>query len=366
MSKRTLGFIGVGVLLELTGTVSANAGTSLMLTTGIHLVFLNFFIGLVESGLIAPFSRKTWWWLKVPGIIVLGNYFAGGIGYSLLVPALRGIAASYLAPDPLGRVSEVYDLSFLAMLCWSIVLEWPFVLWALGKRKHRVLMSVLLVVFAQVISYFLILYPMYSNSSNTSLLHETRLDQSLVVDAPDIATIYYLGAADGDLYSIRLNRSNCRRLQELPDVPDSRLLWSRRAGERWWDLTLDPQGEVLLPDFAGSRAVHCGVLRQQDGREIEDLDFPGACRGRRNGEWEVAAGPCYWGYLRVFNKNPDRGYALAMETPIIQWKADFPSMLPGGLVLFQMDDMILLLELRTKRIALLARGRSPLLALDMK
>jgi hypothetical protein len=66
------------------------------------------------------------------------------------------------------------------------------------------------------------------------------------------------------------------------------------------------------------------------------------------------------GRLDGANAKSDRKLGVAFETPFLRWSVRHPTQLPSGHVVFQLDgEQICILDPNERKIALLAKGRSP-------
>ena len=68
-----------------------------------------------------------------------------------------------------------------------------------------------------------------------------------------------------------------------------------------------------------------------------------------------------WGSLDVTGSVQ---FGLGLETPFLWWWAREATILPGDLVVFEMGRQILVLDVRARKLGLLARGRAPLVAVE--
>jgi hypothetical protein len=67
--------------------------------------------------------------------------------------------------------------------------------------------------------------------------------------------------------------------------------------------------------------------------------------------------------LQAWNKKTNEKLNAALETPFVIWPSRNATVLPGDQVVYQLGDQIVVLDLRTRRIGLVARGRGPVVIL---
>ena len=81
--------------------------------------------------------------------------------------------------------------------------------------------------------------------------------------------------------------------------------------------------------------------------------------------WEFETG--YWPAdgIRGRSDEPNSEFQYALETPISWWYVGSATHIEGDYVVFQFgDDQICILQPQDKKIALIARGRGPIVAKD--
>jgi len=202
----------------------ADAGTALMwLGTG-HLLLGNLLIGLAEWGLLvwlAGQRRRPSGWSAFA--IVAGNYVSAWAGVFLIQGAFEprigsGIARliAHYFPQPLYQATQIIALSWLCFFVLTVIIEWGFVHWGMAAgetQPPRARRSFRNTVIVNVASYA-VLTCMYLVVSPTSLATQVRPDPSLGFMRNVQATVYYLGN-DGDVYSVRSNGSQRRKVASL-------------------------------------------------------------------------------------------------------------------------------------------------------
>jgi hypothetical protein len=362
----------VGVLLFLVllepCPVLADAGTPLMWAGFAHLTVGNAIIGVFE-GLLLAWLFKLGPLNTVP-IMILANYFSMGVGLLALPTFIVRFGQRLMGPAPLYAAPRVIIL--LAFLTYgaSILLEWPFCFWIMSRGKQRARRSLYASCLAQTASYVLLI-PFYLGASGVTLYTGLRLDPSLSFVSNKGATIYFISTKNGDVYQVHPDWSGYRKVC-APHIrsADARLFFRRSSTPRSWDLW------VAQEPSAGSRTrLLCGIVGQaaasgrrsaQGAEEGTWFNFGPAddLRSGARSDWEVATG--FWPVegLRAWNKRTKEKLNAALETPFVSWPSRNATVLPGDQIVYQLDDQIVALDIRTRRIGLLALGRGPVVIMQ--
>jgi hypothetical protein len=72
------------------------------------------------------------------------------------------------------------------------------------------------------------------------------------------------------------------------------------------------------------------------------------------------------GHLEGENAKDGRTLHVSLDTPFLWWRVHFPTQLPSGQVVFQLGShQICILDPNERKIALLAKGRSPVVTMNV-
>ena len=364
MRKRMilLGTLLAGAALQ--GTALANGGTPLLIFPILHLLFGNLMIGIAE-GLLLGFafrvrkSRAVLW-------LILANYLSAWLGY---------LALHAFGEDPLGVATlSIYDVQkgVWGMMClaflFTLVIEWPFVAAAVCKRKRWFRDSLLASVMVQTLSYAAMIW-FYGGMSSGWESSGVALVAPDKAEPPRGAILYYIADRDGDVYRRRLEtgaeekvaRANTRdhwvglKLEPSKDKSGWALRLSRGRSHSW---AIPPKAmapSAKLPHSSTEEAAaqpppYAGVGRL------------GSAKGSR---WQLRTG--FWPSegLRVWEEGGGRSSRIAFANPFVRWAVSDATLLPGDKVIFQLGShQICLLDLNERTLALLVRGRGPVVTLE--
>ena len=355
--------------------ILADIITALMRLTWLQLLGGNLVIAALEAKVIRWWFRPQQRKISVFGIMVLSNYCSTllGIGivmlfgypFQAIVPRLVGENALYVLPWALIAV-------FLIACGATLLVEWPFCMWAVGPRKRRFAASVKAALASQIVSY-LALLALTLLLSNFTLATSIRADRGIVSRAPDIATIYYLSNDDGSLWKVRLNGSGREKIKTLHYRNQS---WRRSQAALYLKLASEPGAGWYLhcPDATDRipmEVPHDAALtwgKTGGGPEYEkgqSVGFGPAATpavGPRPG-WDIDYRP-WRGALTAANSKTGQRVSACLSSPFVTWEPENPSLLPGDLLVYELEKQIVLLDLNSKRIGLIAMGRQPVVVLD--
>ena len=112
----------------------------------------------------------------------------------------------------------------------------------------------------------------------------------------------------------------------------------------------------------------CQVLKNLSGHSVivdDEEPYFGAYVSNEN-YFARAAFWAYWG-LNVGRKDKEYDYTVSFESPLfMDMKARFPTLLPGGRVVFQMGHNILLLDIDKRNLYQITQGTSPVVIMENK
>lgn len=354
--------------------IVANSGTPLMIFSTLHLLFGNALIGILEGWILArifKLERRVFLML----ISILANYFSMWMGFTGLSWLLRNHFQQWLGEMPLYRAPAILAwLGIVTFLC-SAILEWPFLVLPFLGQAHWLKRSFQSTWIAQTSSYAL-LVPIYFMISHISLYTRTILDPSLAFAAKNPAEIYFIASKDGNLYRIRIDGSKLEKVFDLNIKNDrtSRLVLKKSAQDGHVDIYFDPfSNNEYLKLICQQIPCRPIVQAQQRWRDIEEQApgfinyFEGGGADLRDLDQRtltIHTGPMPDDGLYVEDETGRVIWRFALETPFLSWDARDPWILPGGQVVFELGGQICLLDLKTRKLGLLALGYSPVVILS--
>jgi hypothetical protein len=350
----------------------ANMGTPLMWASLFHLTVGNALIGCFEGWLIARWFglRRR---LTIP-LLIIANYVSALLGVGLLFkygPALEQTAASILT---LANIAYIHAALLVLLIGLSAIIEWPFCMLAFWGRPGWSLRGLRASLYGQlashgvlILAYGLIAFP----TVRTILTMRVREPATFAKSVQPL--IYYISPTDGALWRIRPDGSEAERLLAADVLANDATLYAARSEDGdCWDLWVaycnrrQDQSRMLIPCFADSPAVAQRELEHGYEHHGRNLGYAAPRpAGVEDAGWTVRNG--FWAAEGLWAKNSQTGRSLrvAYETPL-DWSlaARNPTILPGEQVVYQLGDQIVLLDLNTRTVGVVARGRGPLVVLD--
>ena len=340
----------------------ANAGTPLMWARGIHLFIGNLAIGIGEGCLLAILFRKR----AAPciGVMIAANYCAAWIGGLLLTPKL----SDSLGLD-LNNAWRWLWIMVVAAYVLTVLLEWPFVAFCLRGSSGWLRKSIGGSLVVQTASYLVIL-GWYWAASGTSLYREVAIVPAAEIHVPKGTVLYFIAHDDGDVYARDLSQEAPRKVYELGSRSwyDRLQVTKSDADGGRWDLIArlvtdqkEPTLKTVLPDFAAVVPAPTERSGSEDSFNIGDVPRLGTA-GKSG--WRFWSG--FWAFegLNGENAKDGRRLHLSLETPFLEWYIRNATQLPGDQVVFQLGrDQICILDPDAKKIALVARGWGPIVAI---
>lgn len=372
-----LAALTIFVLAAFATPVSANTGTPLMWVTAGQMLVGNALIGILEGSLL---SR----WFKVARrrailFMIAANYVSmvPGIGLAALLGEWFQSTQTALDPLAAGRIAILLATAVAFLV--TILVEWPFCMWAMKKQGWRPVKSLKASAILQAISYAL-LVPVFAYFCQMSAYTVASIQPDLgFVKSPGV-TIYYINPDDGDIWSIKADGSAKQRAQESDLIENgARLFAMRDADDRPFDLWCVRefrQAPVQIMASIGPCAAprpcpHCNEepntywnfgTKVFNSEHIE-LDPGNGYDVSMQTGFRADAG--FWpaeGLLVI--RDGDVTYRIVLDTPFVRWLCRNVVMLPDDQVLFQMDDMLLILDMPSRAMGFLTRGRGPVAVME--
>jgi len=357
------------LLLAIPSLAQANAGTPLMLATGVHLLFGNLIIGLIEGLLLAKVFGISKW--KCIGLLILANYFSAWGGL-FTMQAMAHVL-------PMGLHSGWLLLWLMVGIAYVLTLlfEFPFVAFAFrgdpSWRRKSIHGSLVI----QTVSY-VILFGWYWLPSRASLYTRTEVVEISAMSLPESVLVYFISVDDGNVYGGSLRLRQWQRV--LDRAPSDRIdrLFVRPSTQdpNLWDLvarlkTADRREPNLITIEGGLTTVAVPPRHGTDTQSPRyDGSWPSFAPAPKLGDaqsssWEFRGGIWRGEGLYGAETNSKERVSFAFETPYIAWSVRNLTHLPTDKVLLQLaKDQICVYDPVKNQIALLARGRGPIAVME--
>ena len=350
-NSKLVAILGFAIAL-LPSPALANAISPALATMLLHLFIGNTVIGYVEAILLAK-------WFRTPRgraalILVIANYASAWAGSFLLVNRLSKMGSVTLENASLW----VYLCVFVAFLL-TLLVEYPFVWFLLRKQEIAVRQAFKATLIINSISY-IILFVLYGFNSHTSLVTQLDVVPSVQVQPPEEYVLYYMTTDDKQVVRSDLEGKRQEMVQDLVATDRNYQLLVCPAREGQFDLFLGNLGgdrQVILSDIASMVPT----------AKFFDLntcivDVVGQVpRFTDNTDWEYQTRLFGFGGIAGENEKENLSFNFAFDTPFISWSVSHATHLAGDFVVFELGgDRICILQPQEKKIALIARGKNPI------
>lgn len=339
----------------------ANMGSPLMMSAGFHLFFGNIFIGYFEWFLL---NRFVW---RIPNytilFIVAGNYASAWLGLYVM-----SWTSGNNYDIHLGNF-YFWHLAFVAVsFVFSVVVETPFYWLALRPKKDLLKNILVRTTVVHLVSYTVLICWYYTVSQKTLItsFHIVELQELL---PQKNYSIYYISPTNDAVMKIKLEPDPSPiQVLKIEKIEPLTFIAATMSADGAYDLQL-VQGDMvsnskkitpLIENFAARAAISIRINNPYPWKK-ETATFDA------NVNWNVTTG--FWAGQGLVgtNRSTNEVVELTQETPAVSWVTRHASLLEGGLVVFQFgENQVCLVDLETKRIALVVRGRSPVVTMESK
>lgn len=330
-----------------------------------HLFFGNALIGIGEGALLARFFSVPKG--KAFGLMIPANYFSAWIGVLFV-----GSLVQRVFPIDLNNGWLWFWVMVAVTYCLTLLLEWPFVAWCFRGTPHWLGSSIRANFLVQSASY-IVIFGWYWMASGTSLYTQMHIVAPSELSLPNSVIVYYISAADGDVYQRPLSHGNPSKVFDLHSANGSDRLFMRpsAAGAHSWDLVArlysqnyqDPRFVVIETNMTVDAAPnHRGATADPIDYENGSYNIGEAPRldAVKEPNWEFRSG--FWAMegFSASNEATGKRVQFSYETPFKAWAVRNAVQVTPDQALFQLgDDQICAFDPASRRVALLWRGRGP-------
>lgn len=344
----------------------ANAGTPLMWAGMLHLVFGNLVIGVAEGFLLSQaFGAPR---LKSQACMIAANYVSAWSGALLL----SGSVARSPEQDLYTAWQWFWGLVGAAYVL-TLILELPFVAWAVRGKPFLLRRSFLASVVIQTLSY-LVIFGWYWSASGKSLYTKAQAVPPSDLELPRGLTLFYISRDDGNVHRRPLaSVGDDGSVYELRSTNRNDRLFVRPAltTHQAWDLVarLDQGGSRDFEELTIASNLVVEAAPDSRSTHTDPSEYPGTwfnfgevprLGSANTSKWSGWVG--FWAAagITLTHDETKEEVHIAYETPFGSWSVRNAVLLPGDVVVFQFgSDQICALEIATRKVALLCRGRGP-------
>lgn len=337
-------------------TAYANAGTPLMWAGMIHLFIGNAIIGIAE-GLLLGYFFKTKKGLSI-AVMILANYVSAWLGILALMH-LDGTADITLE-----NVFTWHLVLVGAAYLFTVIIELPFIRVLFRKQATAWRKAIIASFVINTISY-LALFGWYAAASPTTAMTDFEVVPAEAVTVRADLALYYIEPDGSSIIKQRMDGGNRETIKEVNATHRNDRVFAKANDAGGYDLHLyleDEANQIILEDFAHVAPIEWRVAEGHSEEPSEThFNFGTVPRLDINPTWEFDTG--FWAASGLTGENETTGESItfAMESPLAGWTIRNATSLGNGLVVFQCGkDQICLLDAETKQVALMVRGKGPI------
>lgn len=330
----------------------------------LHLLFGNALIGLLEGSILARIYKLSY--LKCILVMVVANYFSswgGGV-------FLDGAITDHLSLDLYNAWFWFWTMVLVTYLL-TLVLEWPFVFLCFRKSPDRFKRSLWGNLLVNSASYVL-LFGWYWAASGTGIYRNVHVVQPSQMTMPTNGIVFYISPTNGDVYALNFKTRKSQKIYNFKSTDANDRLFVRPStfDINHWDILdtsklIQIQSNLAVTAKPSERDENIGT----NGAPVNGTSFnfgeTPQLGAAENSNWKFRTG--FWPNEGLTGNNSGTGASidLALETPFVAWAARNATHLPGDYVVFQLGwDQICLLEVATRKIAVLDKGYGPIVVLQ--
>ncbi len=344
---------------------NANPGSLLMIGTLFHLLLGNALIGFFEGLILALLLRLPR--IKTIIVIILANYFSAWAGGYLL-----SIKLSEYVDITIMNVFNWLVFYVIAVYLVTLLLEFPFFWFVIRKKNKALLKTLLSISIVNGISY-IFLAGMYWLMSSTSILTQLEVVSVEELIPEDTYVLYYISSDGNAVMRSDLAGNDPQAVKHVTSIRhEYDRLFVRQDDHGKYDLNIvifevnpySKNEQTVLRNFSVLAPIEHHILEYPE-REVRDLffNFGPVPSIAQNSEWNYHTG--LWPMEGIYGSNEitNKKFNFAMETPITFWYVRNVTHIQGDLLVFQLgSDQICMLHPESKKIALITRGRAPIVA----
>lgn len=338
-----------------------------------QLILFNPILALI-SGIMIMWRFKTPWRGYAIPIMLAASYLAqfAGLGCAVFISA---------AVDRL----IFSDLAHARLYLWGsmalVGLALAFVMWLgcvaiLWKSEHRWRRACQAFLIGPALPLAVVI-GFYVSESNTPILSKTHFEKSLAFSKSPRALVYYISLEDGAVWRRRLDGSPAEKMTGPRRKPDPNKeqewlgVWTDGPGKGKNIWCLEPykdHAELVLRDptipiqpNVKEVTVRTMLEHAKEGSEV--YPQPGDLRPENQHHFLLRRESIGGLYLSNEDRPSEKATFLNISTPFLEWET-WGIFLPGDQLVAQFGNLIILLDVNTWQMSLIAQGRGPAVVLE--
>ena len=330
----------------------------------LHLVFGNAIIGFVEGILLSLIFKCPKW--RSILILIAANYVSAWVGGILVSGVLSSL------PDMTIENISFWFCSFVVIAYLvTLLIEYPFFWFVMRSQERCLVRAAKATALVNAISYVL-LFGWYWMASGTSMMTRLQVVSTGSLTPRDEYALFFISTDGRQILQTDLNGQHRSVLSQVVAPHRNDRLFARRNSKTGYDLFVhldsddrDKVREDLIAANFSDQAPVDWSMSEGRSEKIEGtwFNFGKAPSLASKSDWEFSTG--FWPAegITADNKKEEDELSFSLETPFAAWIIRNATQLEGDIVVFQLgDNQICKLDPASSRIALIARGKGPIVA----
>ena len=284
-------FLAVALLVAVPVTAFADPVTALVIPGTLHMLFGNALLGVIEGLILANFFRASRW--RCVLLLIVANYLSAWLGGLWIVGYLV-----YLIDITIETVRIWFWLFVLLAFVVTLILEFPFFLFALRNTKNALKRAAKSTLSINAFSYLLVV-AFYWPVGDASMLTRLKVVSAVDMRTPQGHDLYFISPDGRQVVRADLAGNRTERIKSL--VPSDRrdLLDARRGEEGQFDLYVmfasacdgeEPEALVLKGFASRASGEEAIPASPGPGNAIPWFTGLGVAELARTGDWWFRTG----------------------------------------------------------------------------
>lgn len=330
----------------------------------LHLVFGNAIIGFIEGFLLScifkcPSRRSIL-------TLIAANYVSAWMGGFLLTGGLIPL------PDITIENIQFWFCAFVGIaFLVTILIEFSFFCFVLRLQGRIFFRAAKATALVNAISYSL-LFAWYWMASGTSMMTQLQVvSPSSLIQGDDYA-LYFISPDGTQILQTDLNGNHRSVLKNVVATNRDDRLFSRRNAQTGYDLFVHLQSknrenereDLIATNFSSDAPVEWRMSKGHSEKASGTwFNFGQVPSLASKSDWEFNTG--FWAIDGISGDNKKKKISVhfSLETPFASWIARNATQLEGDSIIFQLgENQICILHPESSRIALITRGKGPIVA----
>jgi hypothetical protein len=295
-------------------------------------------------------------WSPYASLLLLGgNLVSASVGWIFLTHS-GGFQNWVLGSRPLERAGFYLVAIWAVAFLLSVFVEWPFFSKAI-KDKPLSREGLIVCLGCNVVSYLCIL-AWFAVSGMTSLLTRTTITDPVLIASSPYAEVYYVDSESREVWCVWSNGSKPHPVG-LKILAGATLSAEKASNGHTKLLAVQIDGSAVPLKDLGPEPMVAPFETKDRGEWDRVARY---VNGEARSKYTVSYSPDPFQGMSI--RTPSRIYKLAIDSTPLAWSWTQVTVLPNNQAIGQLGPQIVLVDLESGSIGVLARGESPTVVLE--